>query len=494
MDSNKIYDLIVIGGGINGAGIARDAAGRGLSVCLLEGGDLAQATSSGSTKLIHGGLRYLESYEFRLVRKALSEREALLRIAPHIIWPLDFVLPHAPHLRPAWMIRAGLFLYDCLGSRKTLPASQSIGLLGHAYGKPLQGMFKRGFSYADCWVEDSRLVVLNAMDAARNQADIKTRERVIRFRSVPDYAYWRVETQFGATYQARMIVNAAGPWASSMMRENGFDMEEVPDLRLVKGSHIVVPKLYEGDQAYILQNDDQRIVFAIPYEGDYTLIGTTDVDMGADPDVKPQISEGEAAYLIDVINDHFVRDISVKDIVWAYSAVRPLIEEKGKKASAVTRDYRLSVSHKDNLPILSVLGGKITTYRQLADEAMTLIQRELGVRGSKSWTASQPLPGGDVPDGNFNAYLAELLREFKDEDPQLVTRYAHAYGTFAPSLLAGNKGREIGPGVFEVELDHMIRREWAKTGEDALWRRSKLGLHLDAETQRRIGIWMETHT
>lgn len=493
MQNDKIYDLVVIGGGINGAGIARDAAGRGLSVLLLEAGDLAGATSSGSTKLIHGGLRYLEYYEFMLVHKALKEREALMKIAPHIIWPLDFALPHAPHLRPRWMIRAGLFLYDSLGSRKTLPTSKTLNLASHAFGAPLKDDFFSGFSYADCWVEDSRLVILNAMDAARNGAEIRTQERVVRFRSVPDYAYWRLETQFGATYQARLVVNAAGPWASTLMRENGFDKQEVPDLRLVRGSHIIVPKLYDGAQCYILQNDDNRIVFAIPYENDFTLIGTTDEDMGLDPDQKPVITQGEAEYLIDVINDHFKKTLAVSDIVWAYSAVRPLIDEPDKKAAAVTRDYRLNVSHKDNLPVLNVLGGKITTYRQLADEAMALIERELGVRGGKSWTKTKALPGGDVPDGNFNAYLAELLHEFKDEDPKLVTRYARAYGTLTPSLLAGDKGREIGHGVYEVELDHMIRREWAKTGDDVLWRRSKLGLHLDRDTQHRIGVWMETH-
>lgn len=494
MPDEKIYDLIVIGGGINGAGIARDAAGRGLSVLLLEAGDLAQATSSGSTKLIHGGLRYLEYYEFALVRKALKEREALMRIAPHIIWPLDFVLPHAPHLRPRWMIRMGLFLYDLLGSRKTLPSSKPVNLLAHDWGKPIKGDYAHGFSYADCWVEDSRLVVLNAMDAARNKADVKTRERVVRIRTVPDYAYWRVETQYGAQYHGRLVVNASGPWASALMRENGFDETEIPDLRLVKGSHIIVPKIYDGGQCYILQNDDNRIVFAIPYEGDFTLIGTTDVDMGHDPDEPPVIMEGEAAYLIDVINDYFVTDLSVSDIISAYSAVRPLIEEAGKSAAAVTRDYRLHMAYKDNLPVLNVLGGKITTYRQLSDEAMPMIERALGLRGTKSWTATKPLPSGDIPNADFDGFLAEMHKEFADEPRALVTRYARAYGTIAPSLLAGDKGREIAPHVFETELDHMIRREWAVSGEDALWRRSKLGLHLDAEEQRRINIWMETHS
>ena len=493
MQQEKIYDLIIVGGGINGAGIARDAAGRGLSVLLLEAGDLAQATSSGSTKLIHGGLRYLEYYDFTLVRKALKEREALMKIAPHIIWPLDFVLPHAPHLRPRWMIRTGLFLYDMLGGRKTLPGSKSLNLLGHDFGKPIKGDYAHGFSYADCWVEDSRLVVLNAMDAARNKAEIRTKERVVRIRTVPDYAYWRVETQYGAQYHGRLVVNASGPWASALMRENGFDADEIPDLRLVRGSHIIVPRLFDGDQCYILQNDDQRIVFAIPYERDYTLIGTTDEDMGNDPDVAPVITQGEAEYLVNAVNDYFVKQLSLQDIVSAYSAVRPLIEEEGKSASAVTRDYRLQMAYKDNLPVLNVLGGKITTYRQLADEALPMIERALGLRGSKSWTATKPLPGGDIPGADFNGFLAELHREFADEPKDLVTRYARAYGTLAPSLLAGDKGREIAPDVFEVELDHMIRREWAISGEDALWRRSKLALHLDTEEQRRINIWMETH-
>ncbi|HEY9539123.1 MAG TPA: glycerol-3-phosphate dehydrogenase, partial [Kiloniellaceae bacterium] len=392
----EVLDLVVVGGGINGAGIARDAAGRGLSVLLCEKSDLASATSSASTKLIHGGLRYLEYYEFRLVREALIEREVLLRAAPHIIWPLRFVLPHNKGLRPAWMVRLGLFLYDHLGGRKLLPASQAIDLRRHPAGAPLAAGLRRAFVYSDCWVQDSRLVVLNAMDAAERGAEVLTRVECLSARR--EGAQWRVllrdrRSGLQREVEARALVNAAGPWTAEFLEQRA-GLDKVQLLRLVKGSHIVVPKLFDHAFPYIFQNPDGRIVFAIPYEDDFTLIGTTDIDFTGDPG-QVAISEEETRYLCEAVNAYFRRKIAPADVVWTYSGVRPLYDDAAESAAAATRDYVVQLDHGDGrAPLLSVFGGKITTYRRLAEHSLAKLEGALGPRG-QAWTAGAALPGGD---------------------------------------------------------------------------------------------------
>lgn len=407
----ETYDLLVIGGGINGVGIARDAAGRGLSVCLCEQDDLAAHTSSASTKLIHGGLRYLEQYEFALVGKALAEREVLLRLAPHIIWPLRFLLPHQPHLRPAWMIRAGLFLYDHLGgSKRSLPRSRRLSLRTHPVGQPLQESLRTGFVYSDAWVQDARLVVLNAMDAAKRGAQIHTRTRCVG--AWRDAGFWYAELEGcdgrRRTVQSRALANAAGPWAVSFLDK----VAAVPHqhaLRLVKGSHIVVPKLFDHDHAYIFQQPDRRIVFAIPYEHDFTLIGTTDVDYEADPSA-PKIDAAEVQYLCDAVNLYFQQQITPQDVVWNYSGVRPLLDDAEDNAAEVTRDYQLEVL-TDGAPLLNVFGGKLTTYRKLAEEAVDRLTQALGAR-KPAWTArGEALPGGEQRD------IASLLERVRTARP-----------------------------------------------------------------------------
>ncbi|MBU0858615.1 MAG: glycerol-3-phosphate dehydrogenase, partial [Alphaproteobacteria bacterium] len=394
------FDLCVIGGGINGAGIARDAAGRGLSTLLIEAGDLAGATSSASTKLIHGGLRYLEYYDFRLVRESLQERERLLKIAPHIIRPLKFILPHEEHLRPAWMIRAGLFLYDHLGGRRSLKRSRSVRF---NVDGPLQNRFTQGFSYSDCWVEDARLVVLNALDAVERGAQVMTRTRCTGLRV--DGEVWRVSMQDGQgrvfEKTARMVVNAAGPWVRRVLDDNKLVHADTPQVRLVRGSHIVVPRLYEGPQAYILQQQDRRIVFAIPYEQNYTLIGTTEAEHTDDPS-RPQISDAETDYLCAAINGYFKKQIKREDIVWTYSGVRPLLDDGSDSATATTRDYRLVLDREHGPLLLSVFGGKITTYRHLAEEAVNQLTTD------KPWTARVILPGGDLPHGDFAFFVRAM--------------------------------------------------------------------------------------
>jgi len=479
-----IVDLLVIGGGINGVGIARDAAGRGLSVTLAERGDLASATSSASTKLIHGGLRYLEYYEFRLVREALSEREVLLGSAPHIIWPLRFVLPHEKSLRPAWMIRLGLFLYDHLGGRKRLPASRRVNLTQPPYAVGLRPGFEIGFEYSDCWVNDARLVALNAVDAREHGAGIFTRRACLSARR--QGATWMIELQDldGRREQlrARALVNATGPWAGDFLtRELG--RERPPRLRLVKGSHIVVDRLYPGDHAFILQNADRRIVFAIPYEEHFTLIGTTDLPYSGDP-AAAAISIEETRYLCDVVSRHFARAISPSDVVWSYSGVRPLFDEDGTEtASEVSRDYVLDLDHDSGAaPLLNVFGGKITTYRRLAEHAMQKLQPFFpDLRGA--WTAEAKLPGGDMPNGDFEAFAAEQTRRLGWLPAATVRRLSRAYGTRIDRVLkganaVGDLGTSFGGGLYEQEVAYLMEQEWAKSVEDILWRRSKLGLHL----------------
>lgn len=494
-------DVLVVGGGINGAGIARDAAGRGLSVLLCEKDDLASHTSSASTKLIHGGLRYLEYYEFGLVRKALIEREVLLRSAPHIMWPLRFVMPHAKGQRPALLIRAGLWLYDILAKREILPASSGINLRSHAAGKPLKPQFTRGFIYSDGWVDDARLVVLNAIDAAEKGAAIRTRTRCL---SVERHGeHWVAQLQHAdgseSTVNARCLVNAAGPWTAEFLKQSA---PQAPgkSLRLIKGSHIVVRKIFEHDNAYIFQHPDGRIVFAIPYENDFTLIGTTDLDYHGDRN-KVVIDDEEIAYLCELSSYYFSKPISPADVVWTYSGVRPLVEDEAADAKAVTRDYRLELQ-QDGPPLLSVFGGKITTFRKLAEEAVDLIGPLLG-NARPAWTAQRCLPGGDlfgaVPANRsvkeFAGFVSALQARYGWLAPALMARYARAYGTRVHQLLEGragvaDMGDEIAPGLYGAEVEYLIKNEWASCAADILWRRSKLGLHLPQDTPEKLDRWI----
>jgi len=492
---DQIYDLLVIGGGINGTGIARDAAGRGLKVLLCEKGDLAEATSSSSTKLIHGGLRYLEYYEFRLVHEALAERERLLKIAPHIIWPLRFVLPHDTGLRPAWMLRLGLFLYDHLARLRTLPGSKSVRLRTSPLGAPLQERLTKGFVYSDCWVEDSRLVVLNAMDAQRRGADVRTRTAVESARRQGDA--WTATLRGAAgeeTVRARSIVNAAGPWVSETLGAT-LGVNAKAAVRLIKGSHIVTRRLYEGDQAYILQNPDKRIIFAIPYERDYTLIGTTDVPYEGQPG-PVRISSEETGYLCESINRFFKRQIGPADVVWSYSGVRPLFDDAAKNASAITRDYVLDIHDANGaLPVLSVFGGKITTYRRLAEHALEKLERYLpGLK--PAWTDTAPLPGGDLDD--FATYLAAFHARHAFLPDDLATRLVRDYGTCAEQIVGGARtladlGEDFGGGLTQAEVDYLVASEWAVSADDILWRRSKLGLRLSKEDAVRLDGYLEKH-
>ncbi len=490
-------DLLIIGGGINGAGIARDAAGRGMSVLLVEQHDLAGHTSSASTKLVHGGLRYLEYYEFRLVREALMERELLLNMAPHIIWPLEFVLPHSRAQRPAWMVRAGLFLYDHLARRERLPASRAVRFGPHPAANILKSDYRRGFTYADCWVEDSRLVVLNALDAAERGADIRTRTRLVSAR--PDGALWQAEVESGdgarQTVIARAMVNAAGPWVGEILSAR-LGRNDGKTVRMVKGSHIIVKKLYQGDFAFILQNPDKRIVFAIPYEHDFTLIGTTDIPYHDDP-AAVTISPEETAYLCDSVSRYFRAPVTPAQVVRSYSGVRPLYDDHAENASAVTRDYVLEVTGGGGQPaLLSVFGGKITTFRKLAEHALEKVLPVMGRRAGEGWTASAPLPGGDMPGGDFDAYLATIIARYPGLPPALLRRLARAYGTRAPRILGdaaqrADLGRDFGGGLTAAEVDYLIDQEWARTAEDILWRRSKLALHVPPGTAARLAAYFD---
>jgi glycerol-3-phosphate dehydrogenase len=488
------FDLLVVGGGINGAGIARDAAGRGLSVCLCERDDLAAHTSSASTKLIHGGLRYLEQYEFALVGKALAEREVLLRAAPHIIWPLRFVLPHQSHLRPAWMIRLGLFLYDNLGrGRRTLPGSRRVALKRHEAGPALRADFHTGFVYSDAWVQDARLVVLNAMDAQERGATIYTRTRCLSARRDPHGWEVRLQSAQGevSTMRAKVLVNATGPWAVQFL-EDIAKVEHDHALRLVKGSHIVVPRMFEHQHAYIFQQPDRRIVFAIPYEHDFTLIGTTDMDYHGDPSA-PRIDEEETRYLCDAVNRYFKRGITPADVVWNYSGVRPLVDDDDTgSASEVTRDYLLELDQQ-GAPLLNVFGGKLTTYRKLAEEALDRLA-PLFPHASDAWTSKgHPLPGGERQD------IENLLRELQSAHPwlpeSLTWRLVHSYGSRATRILGQahslqDLGEHFGADLYQAEVDYLRTLEWAMDANDVLWRRSKLGLRFHPEQVARLTAYL----
>jgi glycerol-3-phosphate dehydrogenase len=473
-------DLLVVGGGVNGAGIARDAAGRGLSVILCEQDDLAAHTSSASTGLIHGGLRYLEELHFSLVRKALQEREVLLASAPHIMRPLRFVMPHAAHLRPAWMIRAGLFLYDHLATRRHLPASAAIDLRTHIAGAPLQAPYRRGFVYSDGQVDDARLVVLNALDAQLRGATILTRTRCEQLSA--HAGNWRATLRNAAgerEVQARAVVNATGPWVTGVLAA-ALPGRARHQVRLVKGSHLVVPRLFAHRFAYVFQNQDRRIVFAIPYHHDFTLIGTTDVDYQGDP-ATVRIEPAEVSYLCALANRYFRRQIAPADVVWSYSGVRPLLEDESSDPTRVTRDYALELESRP-APLLSVFGGKITTYRRLAEDAVNLLARPLGVR-TAPWTAEALLPGGELPQGRFAVFLRTLERRYPWLPARLRQRYAHAYGARIERLLGAasaltDLGQELLPQLYEREVEYLCNEEFARTAEDILWRRSKVGLHL----------------
>ena len=498
-EQGGIVDLAIIGGGINGAGIARDAAGRGFSVHLVEQGDLAGATSSASTKLIHGGLRYLEHWAFRLVREALEEREVLWGIAPHIIWPLRFVLPHHAGLRPAWLVRLGLFLYDHLGGRTKLPGTVSLDLRNHPAGAPLKQGFTRGFAYSDCWVEDSRLVVLNARDAARRGAVIETRTRCLKARR--EAGAWTIvlADADGARrreLRARVLVNAAGPWVARVL-SGVMGLKPPAAVRLVQGSHIVVPRLYGHDQCYILQNADRRIVFAIPYETDFTLIGTTDRDWTGDPgSVAP--SAEEVAYLCEAVSAYLKRPVEARDVVWSYAGVRPLYDDGASAAQEATRDYVLVRDAPAGQPAcLSIFGGKITTYRRLAEAALDTLAADLPARrgAAKGWTGRTPLPGGDFSTDGFDALVARLREGRPWLAAPLARRLGRLYGTEAATLLDGARamadlGRDYGAGLTEAELRFLARNEWAVTGEDVLWRRTKLGLRLGAAEREAVAAAM----
>ena len=494
------YDLLVIGGGINGTGIARDAAGRGLSVLLAEQSDLASATSSESTKLIHGGLRYLEYYEFRLVAEALAEREVLLANAPHIIAPLAFVLPHEPHLRPAWMIRIGLFLYDHMGGRMTLPKSFGVKLTGSRWAAGLKPRFRNGFVYADARVDDARLVVVNALDAQAHGADIRVHTRVAGARR--DGALWRAmliaADGSSSEVTAHALVNAAGPWVKEVLDSVRPERAAEGNVRHIKGSHIVVPRIHPEEHAYILQNADQRIVFVIPYHDRYSLIGTTDIPVESYE--RPAISEDETQYLLELANAYLERPLTGADIVWTYSGVRPLYDDGSADPSAVTRDYVLKIDALDGTPgperapVLSIFGGKITTYRKLAEHALAELA-PFFPQMKPAWTRNAPLPGGDLPRRDRNAWLAELTRRYPQLPTPLLRALSDRHGTRAVRILGdaqspADLGEDFGAQLVAREIDYLIAEEWVTTADDVLWRRTKCGLPMTQAQRDAVAEYM----
>ena len=495
------YDLLVIGAGINGAGIARDAAGRGLKVLIVERGDIAAATSQWSTKLIHGGLRYLEHFEFRLVRESLAEREVVLRQAPHIVEPLAFVLPHEPHLRAAWMLRVGLWLYDHLGRRETLPGSFGVELSGTKWGAGLKPQFKQGFVYSDARVDDARLVVSNVMDARERGADVRVHTTCVSARRAREGSdrSWRTTllARSGATSEvtAKVLVNAAGPWVKEV-RDAINHVTSTERVRHIKGSHIVVPRVHEGDHAYILQNADKRIVFIIPYQGRYSLIGTTDVAVEAFE--APEITEDETDYLLRLANTYLARPLERSDIVWSYSGVRPLYDNGTSDPSAITRDYVFKLDTGDGgdggAPALSIYGGKITTYRKLAEQALEALAPFLPAMKSR-WTAGAVLPGGDLPAGGLVAWHADLVRRYPGLPPTLLNGVARRHGTRALAILGDARvesalGEDFGYGLTAAEIDYLIREEWARTGDDVLWRRTKCGIGMTSDERGRVAAYV----
>ncbi|MEM9999865.1 MAG: glycerol-3-phosphate dehydrogenase [Pseudomonadota bacterium] len=516
--AEKPVDLFVIGGGINGCGIARDACGRGLTVALAEMNDLASATSSASTKLFHGGLRYLEYFEFRLVREALIEREVLLKAMPHISWPMRFVLPFHKDMRfendtptsrllsvlmpwmkgrrPAWLIRLGLFLYDNLGGRKLLPGTSTLNLAAAPEGAPLQPRFKTAYEYSDCWIEDSRLVALNARDAHDRGATILTRTKVIS--ATRKDGLWEIiveDRQTGARtqWQARALVNAGGPWVENIVR-GVTRINSSEGVRLVRGSHIVTKKLFDHNKCYFFQGTDGRIIFAIPYETDFTLIGTTDAEH-TDLDERPVCTDEERDYLLAFASNYFAKPVTKDDIVWTYAGVRPLYDDGATSATAATRDYVLSLDTNGGAPVLNVFGGKITTYRRLAESAVEKLQPLLA-NTQKGWTAGVPLAGGDFAVDRFDSLVDELAAEASWLEKKTVRRLVRAYGTEAATIIGDAKsakdlGTHFGAGLYAAEVNWLMAHEFAMAAEDVLWRRSKLGLRLDDKAAKKLQTWME---
>jgi len=498
---NTEVDLLVIGGGVNGSGIARDAAGRGLKVLLCEKADLAGHTSSASTKLIHGGLRYLENYEFKLVRESLIEREILLRAAPHIIWPQRFVLPHHKGLRPAWLLRLGLFIYDHLGGRKLLPATTKVRFANTPQAAVLSKSLRFGYEYSDCAVDDARLVVLNAVSAAEKGAEVLTRTACTNL--VREGDVWRAtltcergnEPGYEQVITARAVVNAAGPWVDEIL-DNALAGRNTNKLRLVKGSHIVTRKLFEGDDAYLFQHKDGRVIFAIPYLDDYTLIGTTDIPHESS-DEPAIISTEETTYLCELISEYLAKPITAEDVLWSYSGVRPLFDDQEDNASVVTRDYAFEVNGQPGeAPLLSIYGGKLTTYRKLSEQAVDKLEPVLKSPSPEHWTATASLPGGEIDDADFAGLAGNVSREYLGLPQDLLKRLLRAYGTRARQLLgdaqrAEHLGTEFGAGLYEAEVRYLVRNEFACTAQDILWRRSKLGLKFSEAQARRLQTWLD---
>jgi glycerol-3-phosphate dehydrogenase len=491
---NETVDLFIIGGGINGAGIARDAAGRGLSVVLCEKDDLAQGTSSRSGKLVHGGLRYLEYYEFRLVREALIEREVLLNAAPHIIWPMRFVLPHSPDDRPAWLVRLGLFLYDNLGGRRRLPGTRVLNLHRDPEGAPLKDRYTKGFEYSDCWVDDSRLVVLNAVDAAQNGAEVLTRTACTSARRNGDMWDVTVQGPDGARqFSARALVNAAGPWVTDVIgRVAGTNSKR--NVRLVKGSHIVTLKFWDGPQAYLVQNTDKRVIFINPYEGDKALIGTTDIAYDGAPE-EATADQGEIDYLLAAVNRYFTQELSRGDVVQSFSGVRPLYDDGAGNPSAVTRDYVFDLETQGGAPLLNVFGGKITTFRKLAEHGMQKIGSYFPQMGP-DWTAQAPLPGGDIVGADFEGFLTEIESEYPWLPHDLALHWGRLYGTRTRMILGDatsleGLGIQFGARLFEAEARYLVTHEWARSAQDVLHRRTKENLHMSVAEMEAFTTWFD---
>lgn len=481
---SKPIDIFIIGGGINGTGIARDAAGRGLSVVLCEKDDLAQGTSSRSGKLVHGGLRYLEYYEFRLVREALIEREVLMNLAPHIIWPMRFILPHSPENRPAWLIRLGLFIYDNLGGRKKLPRTRTLNLHQDFEGEPLKSQYKKGFEYSDCWVDDARLVILNALDAAKKGAEILPRTTCLSAKV--KNGMWQIKIQNTLTEKkqtiiAKILVNASGPWVNDVIGRV-LGGESTRNIRLIKGSHIIVPKFWKGPQAYIIQNHDKRVIFINPYEGDKALIGTTDIPYhGQLENVK--IDKAEIDYLLTAVNKYFKHTLQSKDIIDSFSGVRPLFDDGNGNPSAVTRDYVLDLNTSQAAPVLNIFGGKITTFRKLSEHALHRLKNYFPHMG-KDWTANETLPGGDIEHADFDLFLNNIQINYPWLPHNLAHHYARLYGTRIFKIIKNTTsikdlGQQYAPLLFQKEIDYLQRNEWAFYPEDVLYRRTKHGLHMN---------------
>ena len=498
LKSEKIYDVFIAGGGINGLGVARDAVGRGYSVCLCEMNDFASGTSSNSTKLIHGGLRYLEHYEFRLVQKSLKEREVLLRMAPHIIWPMRFILPHSKEMRPAWLLRLGLALYDHLGFRKILPGTSHVKLNTGEFGAPLKNKFKFGYEYSDCWVDDSRLVILNAVDASKKGAKLQNYSKVTNV--TQSDGLWSVTTtdSFNGkqdVIKAKCFVNASGPWVDEVLNES-FSERNAKNVRLVKGSHIVVNKLYEHDKSYICQNKDGRIFFMIPYEDKFTLIGTTDIDHGQSAG-QVEISEEEKLYICESASSYLKKEITTKDIIWSFSGVRPLYDDGASKAQEATRDYVVKAKEYESSLMINIFGGKITTYRRLSESILKHIEDFLGKRGN-SWTETSSLPGGEMKVSMLSDFEKKLQTKYHFLSHKIIKRLARSYGKtsfdiFGDAENLESLGEDFGAGLYEIEVKHLLEKEWARSADDILFRRSKLGLIIPKEGLKQLNLFLEAY-